>query len=128
MAAAILDLKISIVSRRFSNYRHLIYVCAKNGDSIIILTFTAVTLVKFVEIFKFSLMLSFFDENVKNRYFWPRNRVQRPRFHNSKVITFKNWDINDDITFGYKYPIWPPPPSWISRYRLCLDDFQTTDV
>ena len=89
-AAAILDLKISIVSRRFSNYKRLIYVCAKNGASIIILTLTAVTLVKFVEIFKISLMLTFFDENVKIRYFWPRNRVQRPRFHNSRDIAFKN--------------------------------------
>ena len=89
-AAAILDLKISIFSRRFSNYRRLSYVCAKNGTFIIILRFTVVTLVKFFEIFKISLMLTFFDENVKIRYFWPRNRVQRPRFHNSRDIAFKN--------------------------------------
>ena len=37
----------------------------KNGASIIILKFTAVTLVKFVEIFKFSFMLCFFDKKVK---------------------------------------------------------------
>ena len=48
-AAAILDLKISIVSRQFLNYRRLIYVCAKNGTCITIFKLTVVAFDKFVE-------------------------------------------------------------------------------
>ena len=68
-AAAILENKKSLVSRRIIVGHVLIFRPEPFGPVWCICGSTIENLVKLVDKFKFSLMLYFFDENVKIRYF-----------------------------------------------------------